>query len=479
MLLSEVLKIKEHLDNDPNVVGITADSRRVKAGYIFAALPGSVTDGRKFIPQALSNGAVAILTDRHYAEVIDAVCIQVDDPRRELAFAAQKLAGPVPDMVAAVTGTNGKTSVAHFLRQIWQACGYSSASLGTLGVVTADGARDIHYTTPDPEIMHEELSALVAHGVDHVVLEASSHGLDQRRLDAVGVQVGGFTNLTRDHLDYHKDFETYLAAKLGLVTRAIKDGGSIVLNADSDVFGAFKKAADARGLRVISYGESGTDLKLLDARPHSGGQHLEFEYSGNSFVLDLPLVGTFQSANILCALGMAVASGLEMDQAVQGLHDISNVPGRMELMGKSNAGSNVYVDYAHTPDALKTVLEAARPHTSGRLIVVFGCGGDRDKGKRPEMGKIAANSADIAIVTDDNPRSEDASVIRSEIMIACPEALEIGDRRSAITEAIRVGKEGDLILVAGKGHEEGQVVKGETLPFSDRDVCKELLGGTQ
>ncbi len=476
MLLSEVLDVAGQLDNDPHVVGITADSRRVKAGYIFAALPGSVTDGRKFIPKAIENGAVAILTDQQYARAIDLPCIQVEDPRRDLAFAAQKLAGPVPDMVAAVTGTNGKTSVAHFLRQIWQSSGYASASLGTLGVVTAEGARDIHYTTPDPEIMHEELSALVAHGVDHVVLEASSHGLDQRRLDAVGVQVGGFTNLTRDHLDYHKDFSTYLDAKLGLVTRAIRDDGLVVLNADSEVFEAFEAAAKKRGLRVISYGVAGGDLKLLGAIPHSGGQHIEFEYSGKKYSVDLPLVGTFQAANILCALGMAVASGLSMDDAVQGLGDISNVPGRMEHMGETGAGSNVYVDYAHTPDALKTVIEAARPHTSGRLIVVFGCGGDRDTGKRPEMGDIASTLSDIAIVTDDNPRSEEPAVIRSEIMAACEGAIEIGDRKSAIAEAMKQGARGDLILIAGKGHEEGQVVKGETLPFSDREVCRELLG---
>ncbi len=476
MKLSDLFPGEEQVA-DIDVVGITADSRKIKQGFVFAALKGSAVDGRDFIEQAISAGAVAILTHDDHISDVRVPCIKSADPRLALATALKLVAGDMPSVMAAVTGTNGKTSVAHFLRQIWEKCGWKSGSMGTLGVITSDGYRPLAHTTPDPEILYPELATLARDGVDHVVIEASSHGLDQRRLDVVGVKVGGFTNLTRDHLDYHKDFEAYLEAKLGLVDRVIVDDGSLVVNADSDAAAAFIDHAKGRGLQVLDYGWRAGTFKILKSEPHSGGQILKFAHRGAEFEVDLPLVGSFQGSNILCALGMAVASGVKLDDVVEILPSLQNVPGRMEWAGKTHAGADVFVDFAHTPDALETVLNASRPHTAGRLITVFGCGGDRDTGKRPEMGKIAADFADVAIVTDDNPRSEDPASIRASVLAACPTGIDGGDRRNAIETAIDMGAHGDLILIAGKGHESGQTIGSQTLPFNDRDVVLEILKG--
>jgi UDP-N-acetylmuramoyl-L-alanyl-D-glutamate--2,6-diaminopimelate ligase len=461
---------------DIEITGITADSRQVKPGFVFAAVPGSITDGRKFIPVAVAQGAAAIVTTLDYdAENCPVPCHKVADPRKELASFAAKIAGTAPAMMAAVTGTNGKTSVAHFLRSLWEKTGHKAASLGTLGVVTGEQVDDLHVTTPEPVMLHGYLHQLAENGVTHAVLEASSHGLDQRRLDATDISVAGFTNLSRDHLDYHKTEEEYLRAKLGLISRVVVDGGTVVLNADSNVFEDFKASASNRGLNVISYGYKGEDFVLEEAISHSGGQALTFTAYGDKYQIDLPLIGTFQALNILCALGMAIASGIDAARAIYCLPDIENVPGRMEKVATLSKGASVYVDFAHTPDALETVLKSARPHTRGKLICVFGCGGDRDIGKRPQMGEIAASLAEVTIVTDDNPRSEEPAQIRAEILAACKGGIEFGDRATAISKALEMSEPGDVIIVAGKGHEDGQIIGETVIPFHDKTVIQGLV----
>ncbi len=476
MRLSDLLKqTGMGPDLDGEVTGLTADSRAVKPGYIFAALAGTVADGRTYIRSALENGAIAVLTDRDYdASQCPVYCHQVNNPRQELALLAARFSGAMPETIVAVTGTNGKTSVAHFVRAIWQEMGLQAASLGTLGIVTRDGAEDLHYTTPDPVLLHQRLADLQKSGVTHTVIEASSHGLDQNRLDAVPVVAGAFTNLTHDHLDYHASKESYLQAKLGLITRVTAESGCAVLNADSDQYYTFSDAAKARGLRVISYGRAGRDLKLLDVSSHGNGQQLTVEIAGNRDSIDVQVAGEFQAMNLLCALGLVMGSGGDLSAALAALPDISNVPGRMELVAKSYDGAGIYVDYAHTPDALETVLRALRPHAENKIVAVIGCGGDRDKGKRPVMGKIAADLADKVYVTDDNPRTENPDDIRSEIMAACPGATEMGDRAKAIELAIKAAGAGDVVLIAGKGHESGQDIGSEVIPFDDRQVARDI-----
>lgn len=476
MRLSELLKVPG-LDPalDTDVTGITADSREVKPGNLFAALSGTDADGWSYAQSAIEKGAIAILASaEHGRENVPVYCHAVSNPRQELARLADRFEGVKPAVAAAVTGTNGKTSVAHFTRQIWQQMGVAAASIGTLGLVTDEGTEYLNYTTPNPVLLHKILHQLKDAKIDRVVLEASSHGLDQRRVDSAGISIAAFTNFTRDHMDYHSGAEAYLQAKLGLVTRVIQDGGTAVLNADSDVFDRFKDAANARNLTVITYGHAGADLRLVKSKSHAHGQLVKLEVYGRDVCLDLPLAGEFQAMNVLCALGIVIAAGGDVTAALGTLTKLESVPGRMELAAKLPNGAGVYVDFAHTPDALETVLRAVRPHTDNRVITVFGCGGDRDKGKRPEMGKIAATLSDIAIVTDDNPRTEDASVIRAEVKAACPDALEIGDRRDAIRRAIELSKSGDIIVVAGKGHESGQIIGDRVIPFDDRIVVREL-----
>ncbi|MEH6475839.1 MAG: UDP-N-acetylmuramoyl-L-alanyl-D-glutamate--2,6-diaminopimelate ligase [Sneathiella sp.] len=461
---------------DVEISGLTADSREVNAGYLFAALPGTLADGRNFIDAAIEKGAVAILTTPDYnADQCPVYCHQVDDPRLALAEFAARFEGIQPSHIAAITGTNGKTSVAHFVRLIWEKLGYSSASLGTLGIISGDRVEDLHYTTPDPVLLHKVLKNLSDQSITHVALEASSHGLDQRRLDAAQVQVGAFTNLTRDHLDYHADADSYMDAKLGLVSRVVSNDGVVVLNADSSAFPNFEQAAHVRNLKVIEFGRHASDLKLVSTTSNASGQHLEIEAFGKSYQVDLPLAGEFQAMNVLCALGIVVGAGSDVDDAVKTLETLENVPGRLERVAVLENGAAIYVDYAHTPDALETVIKALRPHTSKKLTVVFGCGGDRDQGKRPEMGKIANDLADLQIVTDDNPRGEDPAFIRSGIMESCPGASEIGDRASAIATALKLAKAGDVILIAGKGHESGQTIGNQVIPFNDKDVVTKLI----
>jgi len=466
---------------DIDITGLTCDSRKVAPGFLFAALPGAVQDGRRFIADALAQGAAAVLASRgSFVEDAfgdTAALLTCDNPRRRYALMAARFHGRQPKTVAAVTGTNGKTSVASFARQIWTGLGHSAASLGTLGL-EAPGRRVAgSLTTPDPGDLHALLAELAAAGVDWLAMEASSHGLSQYRLDGVRVSSAAFTNLSRDHLDYHGSMGDYLSAKTRLFTDILDVSGSAVLNADDATFGALRIVARDRGCKVLSYGTEDTDIRLVSLAPDAAGQVLSLDVMGTSHRLRLPLAGAFQAMNAMAALGLVIAGGDAPQAAVAELETLQGVPGRLQLIGENTAGGAVYVDYAHTPDALAHALDALRQHTRGRLAVVFGCGGDRDRGKRPEMGRIAGERADRVIVTDDNPRSEDAAAIRSEILQACTTAMEIGDRAEAIAKAIHGLGAGDVLVVAGKGHESGQIVGTDVLPFDDGEVVRAVIAG--
>jgi UDP-N-acetylmuramoyl-L-alanyl-D-glutamate--2,6-diaminopimelate ligase len=463
------------LERDPPVTALTADSRQVRPGSLFAALPGSNVDGRRFIPQAVAAGAVAILAAK--GTVLPPGCehvalIEDSNPRRRLALLAAAFHGRQPGTIAAVTGTNGKTSTAQFTRQLWDWLGHPAAAMGTLGLIAPGFPQTDSLTTPDPIALHETLARVAAAGIDHLALEASSHGLDQYRLDGVLVTVAGFTNLTRDHLDYHGSMEAYFRAKAMLFERVMPQGATAVLNADIPEFDALAALCRGRKQRVIGFGRQGTDLTLLEQIPLPHGQRLVLNVFGSRKIVDLPLVGDFQAANALCALGMVIGAGADADQAVAALARLTGVRGRLEQVATLRNGAAVYVDYAHTPDGLETVLRALRPHTAGRLHCVFGAGGDRDPGKRPMMGRIVAEGADRAIVTDDNPRTEDPAVIRAAILAACDGAVEIADRAEAIRAGIAGLADGDVLVIAGKGHEQGQIVGSDVRPFDDAAVAR-------
>lgn len=482
MRLSELMKGRNvSAMHDTHIKGLTADSRHVEPGFLFAALSGTAADGREYIVDAVKRGASAILTDTSYEPAdCDLPCFREENPRLVLARLASRFYGAEPETITAVTGTNGKTSVAYFTRAIWQAMGLPAASIGTLGVMMPDQTLPLGYTTPEPVLLHKTLTYLVGHGIQHAVIEASSHGLDQYRLDGARIKSAAFTNLTRDHLDYHSSSEDYLNAKLGLISRVLDKAGTAVLNADSGVYPAFLRAAKDCGVKIISYGRMADELRLINLAPKSAGQMVTLEIFGNRQEVMLPLAGEFQVMNALCALGLVIGAGGGAAAASKALSKVTNVPGRLELVSKLTNNAAIYVDYAHSPDALETVLEAVRSHAKGKIHVVFGCGGDRDKGKRAEMGRIAGLYADRAIVTDDNPRTEDPVQIRSEIIVACPDALNIGDRFSAIETAIKALESEDILVVAGKGHEEGQVVGTETISFNDKKAVQQIvsaLGG--
>jgi UDP-N-acetylmuramoyl-L-alanyl-D-glutamate--2,6-diaminopimelate ligase len=467
--------------HDAAVTGLTADSRAVKPGFVFAAFPGVKQDGRDFMADALAKGAVAILapegTTLPAGAGAAATLITDAAPRRRFAKMAAAFYGAQPETVVAVTGTNGKSSTVNFCRQIWQALGLAGASMGTIGILAPNFARDGKLTTPDPVSLHEDIAALAQAGVTHLALEASSQGLDQFRLDGLRIAAAGFTNLTRDHLDYHGGMEDYFKAKARLFTDILPEGGVAVINADSDHGPALKALCEDHKIRVLDYGRGAAHLRLAGQTPLPHGQKLALEVMGARHAVDLPLVGDFQAMNALCALGLVLAQdpdnkGLQA-KAVQALGGLQSVRGRLEFAARTPKGGAVYVDYAHTPDGLETMLKALRPHTPGRLHVVFGCGGDRDRGKRPMMGDIAMRFADSVIVTDDNPRTEDAAFVRSEIMTGCKAApqqaqlREIGGRRAAIRAAVRALGAQDVLVIAGKGHEQGQIVGKEVLPFDD------------
>ena len=454
------------------ITGLASDSRKVKPGYLFAALAGTKTDGARFVKDAVARGAVAVLGAPVLADDVVALGVRFipdENPRAGLARYASAFFASQPDIVAAVTGTKGKSSIVAFLREIWTALGKPAASLGTVGVTGPSGTIPLSHTTPDPVEIHELLATLKADGVDHLAIEASSHGLDQHRLDGVRIKGCGFTNITRDHMDYHPTFEDYLTAKLRLFSEVVADGGVAVINADADHADRFIAAAQARGLKLITVGRKGETIQLDRREDRGGAQALTLHYQGKIYYVELPQAGAFQASNALVAAGLAIGLGEDAAKVFAALEHLKGAPGRMEKVAFAASGAPVYVDYAHTPDSLEKVLEALRPHTAGRLHVVFGCGGDRDKGKRPLMGAAAVKLADDVIVTDDNPRTEDAATIRAEILAAAPGAREIGDRAEAIRAAMADLKTGDVLIIAGKGHETGQYIKGEVFPFSDRE----------
>jgi UDP-N-acetylmuramoyl-L-alanyl-D-glutamate--2,6-diaminopimelate ligase len=470
----------DRINCDPDIAGLTADSRAVAPGYLFAALPGEHVDGRAFITDALTRGATAILAQTGTelpANATDIPLVASDEPRRGLALMAARFYGGQPQIAAAVTGTNGKTSVAWFTQQIWTALGHKSAALGTLGVVRGENkiGEGPGLTTADPVALHRDLRGIADEGVNHVVIEASSHGLDQARLDGVKFTAGAFTNLTRDHLDYHGTLDAYRTAKLRLFDTVLPPGATAVLNTDCDDFPIFSTVARTRGLKLMGYGRTADEIRLNRIQPLPDGQLLEITLFGQRHEITLALPGVFQARNALCALGLAVACGDDPEAVLAILPELKSPPGRMELVARTGSGAPVYVDYAHTPDALASVLGALRPHSAGKLTVVFGCGGDRDRGKRPRMGAIARDLADTIIVTDDNPRSEDAGAIRREILTSCAHATEIGDRAEAIHHAIAGLGPDDVLVVAGKGHETGQIVGDRILPFDDAETVRAAI----
>jgi UDP-N-acetylmuramoyl-L-alanyl-D-glutamate--2,6-diaminopimelate ligase len=456
--------------------GLAADSRAVTPGDLFVALRGAKADGLRFVADAVRSGAVAVVGERVPDPPLPAGVpfIVVDDARRALALAAARFFPRQPDMIAAVTGTSGKTSVVAFVRQIWSRLGRRAASIGTLGLISPDGEIAGSLTTPDPIRLHRTLDELASGGVGYLALEASSHGLDQRRLDGVRVRIGAFTNLTRDHLDYHPSLEAYRSAKLRLFETLIAADGRAVIDVDAAHSAAFVRAAQARRLPLVTVGRAGADLRLLEVRIDGLGQQLRLDHGGRNVTLRLPLVGHFQVENALLAAGIAIASGEDPDAVFPALEQLKGAKGRLELVGRKN-DATIFVDYAHKPDALAKALEALRVFASGRVVVVFGAGGDRDTGKRPLMGAIAAEKADRVIVTDDNPRSEDPAAIRAAILAAAPGAREVADRGAAIAAAIAELEPGDALLIAGKGHESGQIVGDRVRPFTDHEAVAAAL----
>ncbi len=480
------MRLAELLDGDVTVTGadaasiditgITADSRAVAPGFLFAALPGIAADGRYFIADALANGAVALLAPPGAVSTDpgNGVCVLIDDnPRRRLALLSAAFHRPQPEIVVAVTGTNGKTSVAAFARQLWTAMGRDAASVGTLGIDHPPVRRSGALTTPEPVTLHRELARLAGAGAERVALEASSHGLAQHRLDGVRLAAAGFTNLSRDHLDYHVSLADYRAAKRRLFDALLPPDAVAVLNADNPEFAAFARTCTERGCAVIDYGTAAGALRVRDRVPDGDGQVVEFVAFGRARRARLALVGGFQVANALCALGLIVAAGEDGQEAIEALETLQAPPGRLQLAARGPGGAPIYVDYAHTPDALSHALAALKPHATARLAVVFGCGGDRDPGKRPLMGAAAAQHADLVIVTDDNPRTENPFRIRQAVMTACPDAREIGDRAEAIRAAIADLRQGDVLVVSGKGHETGQIVGDTVRPFDDVETVRE------
>jgi UDP-N-acetylmuramoyl-L-alanyl-D-glutamate--2,6-diaminopimelate ligase len=462
---------------DIEIAGLSADSRKIKPGFLFVAVAGAKADGAHFARAAAGAGAVAVAAEQRPEGLPDTVIfVPVKNARRALALAAAKFFPHQPGTIGAVTGTSGKTSVASFTRQIWATLGFSAASIGTVGVVSPNGDTYGALTTPDPVELHRTLDQLAGEGVTHLALEASSHGIDQHRLDGVRIAAGAFTNLSRDHLDYHPTMEAYLQAKLRLFTELVEPPGTAVIDVDDCYGGQVVDAARRRGLKVMTIGVGGDDIKLLSGEIDGIAQVIGIDHGGRIHKVRLPLVGAFQVANAAVAAGLAIATGAEPARVFPALEKLSGAKGRLELVGSAN-GAPIFIDYAHKPDALAKALAALRPYASGKLVVVFGAGGDRDAGKRPIMGRIAAENADRVIVTDDNPRSEQPAAIRAAILAAATGASEIGDRAQAIRAGIASLKKGDVLLIAGKGHETGQIVGDRVLPFSDHDAVAAALQG--
>lgn len=456
-----------------DITQVTADSRKVVPGALFAALPGSKADGARFVPEAVEKGAAVIVcgSDDVLPEGLSVPVLRDGDPRRRFARMVGRFYAPQPKTVVAVTGTNGKTSVAAFVRQIWLGAGLEAASIGTIGVTTRQGERYGNMTTPDPVTLHQTLKELAVDGIEHVSMEASSHGLVQRRLDGVSIAAGAFTNLSRDHLDYHGTMDAYMAAKMRLFNTILPTGAPAVINLD-DVYGeAFASAARISGLDLMTVGSGGGRIRILDVARDGYAQMVTVDIGAGPRAVRVPLVGAFQVSNALVAAALAASTGeVELADALDALSEIKGARGRLELVAYAPSGAPIFVDYAHTPAALEVALETLRPYVGGKLVVAFGAGGDRDRGKRPQMGAVCERLADVAIVTDDNPRSEEPAAIRAEILAAAPHAVEIGERAAAIAHGISLLGEGDIFLVAGKGHETGQTIAGVVHHFSDHEA---------
>jgi UDP-N-acetylmuramoyl-L-alanyl-D-glutamate--2,6-diaminopimelate ligase len=475
MKLADLLDLP--LDHDGaqlDIAGLSSDSRKTKAGDLFAALTGSLTDGRAYVDQAVTAGASAILAEANlpYPGV---PVIVVPNARAALSKAAARFYPRQPETMIAITGTNGKSSTVDFLRQIWTHAGRAAASVGTLGAIGPKGGIDLGFTTPDPISLHAILQNLADDGITHIAMESSSHALDQHRMHGVRLAAGGFSNLTQDHLDYHVTMDNYRTAKLRLFNDLLAKGQPAIVNADAKEAQAFEDAAKAKALDLKLVGWRGDYLKIVELWPKPASQRVDLRFEGKVYPVEIPLIGEFQALNAVMAAGFALSLGEKPQTVFDGLAKLKTVKGRMEHIGATSEGAHVFVDYAHTPDGLDVLLRAARPHAPGRIILVFGCGGDRDKTKRPLMGALAAKFADIAIVTDDNPRTENAATIRKEVLAGCPQALEIGDRGEAIQKAVGLLQKGDCLLIAGKGHETGQLVNGVVLPFSDQDTAAQAL----
>jgi UDP-N-acetylmuramoyl-L-alanyl-D-glutamate--2,6-diaminopimelate ligase len=470
------------------ITAITADSRAVKPGTLFAGLPGVKADGASFVAQAVAKGAAAVLVGSHSVVVPTSVpVLRSADPRRALALLAARFSGAQPAVNVAITGTNGKTSVAEFTRKLYTTLGRRAASLGTIGLVKPDGGIYGSLTTPDPVSLHASLAELAAEGVTHLAFEASSHGLDQRRLDGVQLKAAAFTNLGRDHLDYHSTVEEYFHAKLRLFDTLLPTDGTAVVHIDDERGAAVVAAARKRGIKVLTTGINGDDLRLVEHTPDGFAQRLTIEHAGKRHHIRIGMIGDYQATNTLLAAGLAIATGEDATKAIAAIASLTGVNGRLDIIGEHNGGL-VVVDYAHKPEALSAALAALRPFATGKLICVFGCGGDRDKGKRPIMGAIATRQADVVIVTDDNPRTEVASTIRAEVLAGVRSvaaaaqsahevgAHEIGDRAEAIGAAVAMMGTGDVVLIAGKGHESGEIIGSTVIPFSDHDAAREAMG---
>ncbi|HKC02878.1 MAG TPA: UDP-N-acetylmuramoyl-L-alanyl-D-glutamate--2,6-diaminopimelate ligase [Sphingomicrobium sp.] len=460
------------VDSDSTVTGFAIDHRKVARGSVFGAFVGAVANGEEYIPQAIDRGAVAVVA-RPQAEVVGVPHIADDNPRRRFAQLAAKFYAPYPETIVAVTGTNGKTSTVEMTRQIWRMSGHRSASIGTLGVTTSDDQVKTGLTTPDIVTFLSNMAGLKRMGTTHVAYEASSHGLHQHRAEGAPLAAAAFTNFSRDHLDYHATMEEYFEAKMRLFEELLPPGNPAVIWTDDPKSDEVIELARKRGHPLLTVGRKGETIRLIEQSPSPLGQTLMLEHSGKAHRLALPLIGAYQAANVLTAAGLVLATGGEWDATFSAMQRVAPVRGRLERAVISGAGVPVYIDYAHTPDALEAAIAALRPHVEGRLIIVFGAGGDRDRGKRPEMGAAASRLADVVIVTDDNPRSEDPALIRADILAGANGAVEVAERREAIAEAIRLAGPGDIILIAGKGHETGQVVGDRVLPFDDALVARE------
>lgn len=472
-------------NSDADIAGISSDSRNVRAGFLFIAIPGTQIDGRTFIQDAINKGAVAVLVpdETDISSIPENVSVATtNNARTALSAIASRFYPKQPSIIAAITGTSGKTSTTQFAMELWNLLGHKAASVGTLGLVTPDEKKYGSLTTPDAITLHQILNDVSNQGITHLAMEASSHGLELNRLDNVNVKIGAFTNLSRDHLDYHKTMEEYFAAKSILFASIMKPGSTAILNADAPEYESLAAICKKQNHKIIDYGKNASALKLLGNKPHEQGQIINFCAMGKNYEVFLPVIGSFQAWNSLCALGIAIGSGENESKIIPCIEKLSGVPGRLQFIGKTVKGGAVFVDYAHKPGALEDVLKGMRPHvqaTEGaKLGVVFGCGGNRDRGKRPIMGEITQRLADWAIVTDDNPRNEEPSLIRKEILAGCvrgPNLREIGDRAQAIKEGVLALGNGDVLIIAGKGHEPGQIIGDKVLPFDDAGVARKII----